>query len=274
MTDTKGLGKQIETHRKELEALRADEAELARLHAEKSAELEAMRGGKSRDFAGMAALEGQRAALQTMLGEQRGEIGQTEARVADLERQAARVDHITELGRRADRVQSLIVEGLSALGASADGAAVPTDLDLSSLPGPILQIVRIDDFDQAIAEATNTRFGLSASLIGGTPQEYNRFWANVRAGIINWNRPTSGASSKAPFGGLGLSGNHRPAAFYAAKVEQDNSVDRLIVATDPDFIATREFEEVFGEGEFAPPVSSNPLMISARCTLRRRRRSP
>ena len=57
---------------------------------------------------------------------------------------------------------------------------------------------------------------MSASLIGGSPQDYNRFWANVRAGIVNWNRPTNGASSGAPFGGVGLSGNHRPAAFYAA----------------------------------------------------------
>lgn len=82
--------------------------------------------------------------------------------------------------------------------------------------GPILQVVRVDDFDQAIAEANATRFGLSASLVGGNPQDYNRFWANVRAGVINWNRPTSGANSGAPFGGVGLSGNHRPSAFYAA----------------------------------------------------------
>ncbi len=82
--------------------------------------------------------------------------------------------------------------------------------------GPLLQVIRVDDFDQAIAEANNTRFGLAASLVGGSPQEYNRFWANIRAGIVNWNRPTSGASSSAPFGGIGLSGNHRPAAFYAA----------------------------------------------------------
>jgi succinylglutamic semialdehyde dehydrogenase len=82
--------------------------------------------------------------------------------------------------------------------------------------GPLLQVIRVDSFDEAIAEANNTRFGLSASLIGGTPQEYSRFWANVRAGVINWNRPTNGASSAAPFGGIGLSGNHRPAAFYAA----------------------------------------------------------
>jgi succinylglutamic semialdehyde dehydrogenase len=82
--------------------------------------------------------------------------------------------------------------------------------------GPLLQVIKVEDFDEAIAEANNTRFGLSASLIGGSPQDYNRFWANVRAGIVNWNRPTNGASSAAPFGGLGLSGNHRPAAFYAA----------------------------------------------------------
>ncbi|MFC4256086.1 succinylglutamate-semialdehyde dehydrogenase [Altererythrobacter xixiisoli] len=82
--------------------------------------------------------------------------------------------------------------------------------------GPLLQLVRVDDLDAAIAEANNTRFGLSASLIGGAPQDYNRFWANIRAGIVNWNRPTNGASSAAPFGGIGYSGNHRPAAYYAA----------------------------------------------------------
>ncbi|MFN3425320.1 MAG: succinylglutamate-semialdehyde dehydrogenase [Novosphingobium meiothermophilum] len=82
--------------------------------------------------------------------------------------------------------------------------------------GPLLQVVRVDDFDEAIAEANNTRFGLSASLIGGNAQDYNRFWANIRAGVVNWNRPTNGASSAAPFGGVGLSGNHRPSAYYAA----------------------------------------------------------
>ena len=82
--------------------------------------------------------------------------------------------------------------------------------------GPLLQVVQVNDLDEAIAEANNTRFGLAASLIGGTPQDYNRFWANIRAGVINWNRPTNGASSAAPFGGVGLSGNHRPSAYYAA----------------------------------------------------------
>ena len=82
--------------------------------------------------------------------------------------------------------------------------------------GPLLQVIRVDSFEAAIAEANNTAFGLSAALIGGTPQLYDRFWASARAGVINWNRPTNGASSAAPFGGIGLSGNHRPSAFYAA----------------------------------------------------------
>ena len=82
--------------------------------------------------------------------------------------------------------------------------------------GPLLQIIRVPDFAAAITEANNTRYGLSASLIGGSPDQYNQFWANVRAGIVNWNRPTNGASSKAPFGGVGISGNHRPSAYYAA----------------------------------------------------------
>ena len=82
--------------------------------------------------------------------------------------------------------------------------------------GPLLQVIKVPDLDAGIVEANRTRFGLAASLIGGAPQDYNRFWANTRAGIVNWNRPTNGASSKAPFGGIGLSGNHRPAAYYAA----------------------------------------------------------
>ena len=82
--------------------------------------------------------------------------------------------------------------------------------------GPILQVFRTDDFDAAIAEANNTRYGLSAALISQTPALYDRFWANIRAGIVNWNKPTNGASSGAPFGGVGWSGNHRPSAYYAA----------------------------------------------------------
>lgn len=82
--------------------------------------------------------------------------------------------------------------------------------------GPILQVVRADSFEAAIHEANQTRYGLSASLVSQNPGLYDQFWANIRAGIVNWNRPTNGASSAAPFGGIGWSGNHRPSAYYAA----------------------------------------------------------
>ena len=100
----------------------------------------------------------------------------------------------------------------------------PAMIDVTDAPdrpdeelfGPVLQLIRVKDFDAAIDEANNTRFGLAASLVGGSPELYDRFWANVRGGVINWNKPTNGAPSNAPFGGVGLSGNHRPSAFYAA----------------------------------------------------------
>ena len=86
----------------------------------------------------------------------------------------------------------------------------------AELFGPVLQVIRVADFDAAIAEANRTRYGLAASLISQTPALYDRFWAGIRAGVVNWNRPTNGAPSNAPFGGIGWSGNHRPSAFYAA----------------------------------------------------------
>jgi succinylglutamic semialdehyde dehydrogenase len=90
------------------------------------------------------------------------------------------------------------------------------DVPDEELFGPVLQLIRVKDFDSAIAQANATRFGLAASLVGGTPEQFEHFWSHVRAGVINWNKPTNGAPSNAPFGGVGLSGNHRPSAYYAA----------------------------------------------------------
>lgn len=82
--------------------------------------------------------------------------------------------------------------------------------------GPLLKVYRFDDFDAAIAEANNTRFGLSAGLLADNAADYEHFFSRIRAGIVNWNKPITGASSAAPFGGIGASGNHRASAYYAA----------------------------------------------------------
>jgi succinylglutamic semialdehyde dehydrogenase len=82
--------------------------------------------------------------------------------------------------------------------------------------GPLLAVIRYRNFDHAISIANDTRFGLSAGLLSDSRAQYERFFQSIRAGIVNWNRPLTGASSAAPFGGIGISGNHRPSAFYAA----------------------------------------------------------
>lgn len=82
--------------------------------------------------------------------------------------------------------------------------------------GPLLKVIRYGDFDAAITEANNTSFGLSAGLLSDNEAQYQHFFKRIRAGIVNWNRPITGASSAAPFGGIGDSGNHRASAYYAA----------------------------------------------------------
>ena len=81
---------------------------------------------------------------------------------------------------------------------------------------PVLQVIRVPDFNAAISTANMTRFGLAAGLVSHDEALWQRFVSEVRAGVINRNRPTVGASGAMPFGGLGASGNHRPSAFYAA----------------------------------------------------------
>jgi len=81
---------------------------------------------------------------------------------------------------------------------------------------PIVQITRVASFDAAIAAANQTRFGLSAGLVTADDALWLRFLIEGRAGVVNRNRPTTGAAGSMPFGGLGESGNHRPSAYYAA----------------------------------------------------------
>lgn len=106
------------------------------------------------------------------------------------------------------------------------GAALltPGILDVSAVAerrdeeffGPLLQVIRYADFDQAIAEANNTQYGLAAGLLSDSSARYQHFWLRSRAGIVNWNKQLTGAASSAPFGGVGASGNHRASAYYAA----------------------------------------------------------
>lgn len=82
--------------------------------------------------------------------------------------------------------------------------------------GPLLQVIRVATLEEAIREANDTQYGLAAGLFSDQREDFETFYAQVRAGLINWNRPTTGASGKLPFGGVGRSGNHRPAGYFTA----------------------------------------------------------
>nr|B0T8I8.1 RecName: Full=N-succinylglutamate 5-semialdehyde dehydrogenase; AltName: Full=Succinylglutamic semialdehyde dehydrogenase; Short=SGSD [Caulobacter sp. K31] len=92
------------------------------------------------------------------------------------------------------------------------GETVPDE----ELFAPLLQVRRVGSFEEAIAAANATRYGLSAGLVSNETAHWDRFLTRIRAGVVNWNRPTTGAAGTMPFGGLGNSGNHRPSAYYAA----------------------------------------------------------
>jgi succinylglutamic semialdehyde dehydrogenase len=81
--------------------------------------------------------------------------------------------------------------------------------------GPLLQLVRVPDFEAAIAEANRTAYGLAAGLVCDERSLYDAFRRRVRAGVVTWNRQTTGASPRLPFGGIGRSGNHRPSGYFA-----------------------------------------------------------
>jgi len=113
------------------------------------------------------------------------------------------------LKRLEKRGERLLTPGLI----DVTSVALPPDEEYF---GPLLQVKRVSHFQDALQEANQTAYGLAASLLSDDRAQYDMFLHTVKAGILNWNSPTTGASSESPFGGLGKSGNSRPSAFYAA----------------------------------------------------------
>ncbi len=105
-----------------------------------------------------------------------------------------------------------------------NGLLTPGILDVTGVAGvpdeeyfgPLTCVTRYRSFDEALRLANSTRYGLAVGLVSPERERFERLLLEARAGIVNWNRPLTGASSAAPFGGVGASGNHRASAFYAA----------------------------------------------------------
>jgi succinylglutamic semialdehyde dehydrogenase len=81
--------------------------------------------------------------------------------------------------------------------------------------GPIVRILVTGTLDDAIEQANATKYGLAASIFTKDEEAVERFLFEAKAGCVNVNTGTAGASSKLPFGGLDHSGNHRPAGSFS-----------------------------------------------------------
>ncbi|MEM1106548.1 MAG: succinylglutamate-semialdehyde dehydrogenase [Pseudomonadota bacterium] len=90
------------------------------------------------------------------------------------------------------------------------------DVPDEELFGPLIQVTRVATLEQAFARANATKYGLAGGVVCDDDEVWQQSLVRMRAGILNRNRPTAGASGALPFGGSGLSGNHRASAWYAA----------------------------------------------------------
>jgi succinylglutamate-semialdehyde dehydrogenase len=83
--------------------------------------------------------------------------------------------------------------------------------------GPDLCIEIIDGLDDAIERVNTSDFGLANAIFTSRKDNFERFYMQTKAGIVNWNKSTNGASGELPFGGLGKSGNQRPSGIEAVR---------------------------------------------------------
>ncbi len=124
--------------------------------------------------------------------------------------------NLSDLGGTLLLSMSLLKEQTGLLSPGIIDMTSVTNAPDEELFAPFIQIHRYNQFDEAIGLANQTKYGLSAGLFSDNPKHYHQFFQEIEAGLINWNRPTTGAASSLPFGGIGCSGNHRPSAYFAA----------------------------------------------------------
>lgn len=82
--------------------------------------------------------------------------------------------------------------------------------------GPDVAIYSFRELEEAVQLANLTEYGLACSVFTEDRKKYETTFDDLEFGVINWNRSTTRASSKLPFGGLKKSGNHFPSGISAS----------------------------------------------------------
>jgi aldehyde dehydrogenase (NAD+) len=73
--------------------------------------------------------------------------------------------------------------------------------------GPLFNVLKYHDADEAMAMANNHGYGLSSAIYSNSPQMIYKFKTEITAGMSSINNSTTGAEAHLPFGGNGKSGN-------------------------------------------------------------------
>jgi len=84
--------------------------------------------------------------------------------------------------------------------------------------GPVASVIRVKDYEAALAAANDTRFGLSSGICTTSLKYATHFKRNAEAGMVMVNLPTAGVDYHVPFGGRkGSSYGPREQGRYAAE---------------------------------------------------------
>jgi succinylglutamic semialdehyde dehydrogenase len=132
-----------------------------------------------------------------------------------------KVAHFRELARDTDGERILLVD--PKLGSPWVGAGLMRfarceqahPYQREEIFGPEAALYPIDDLDEAIAAVNDSEYGLVASVFTADRARFEHCVGRIETGLLNWNKGTTGASGKLPFGGEKRSGNARPAGITA-----------------------------------------------------------
>ncbi len=134
------------------------------------------------------------------------------AKVCRLRAEAERAGGERLLAAGSELPPPYLGAGLVRFASLAQQAAVQRE----EIFGPEAALYEVADLDEAVEAVNDSEYGLVASIFSARRQAFEHCVGRVRTGLLNWNRGTIGASGRLPFGGLGKSGNDRPAGIVSA----------------------------------------------------------
>ena len=123
-------------------------------------------------------------------------------------------DHVLVGGRRL--VEDPDRDGYFYAPTVFDRVSAESPLAREEIFGPVLPIIRVGGFEEAVAVANGTRYGLAASLFTSRMDLAGAFVRNVRAGMIHINHGTA-SQAHVPFGGVKDSGQGAYSIGHTAK---------------------------------------------------------